>query len=303
MYNEKRKEDYIEYKNSIKTSIGSLRSFFRRAGMEEEKLGKDLCEWSAKEIVSYCKSLNNSKINTLLSLVNGFSLYTDWCIENNLSICGQNHYYEVDPQTLVKECLYKEEIRRHIISRETLLSEITGLLNYSDKFLILGTFEGLTTKELSEAKAKDLHGNTFTTSSRVIEVSDELKEIIEKTKGEDVRYVDAYGKGIMKMELVEGDEIIRPVVERIGTVQDNASVFVTNRFVKAANQIELGYNFTDIRDSGRLHLIKELMEENNTTFRGILVTPRYREIVEGRYGRIQNRSVFQYTYEDMMDLV
>ena len=85
MFNKEIKERYVEYKNDA-IIIGEVFpiNLFNKVAPFEEKLNKDVCNFTYYEIVDMYKTINVQAINYLYIINNSLSLYTQWCIGENL---------------------------------------------------------------------------------------------------------------------------------------------------------------------------------------------------------------------------
>ena len=96
MFNAEYKERFIIEKNN--ESIipkGYLEHQFKRVAEMENKLNKDVSNFTYYDIIEYYKMLNTHSIEYLAVLNSQFSLYTQWCLQQNLVNDGQNHFLEM----------------------------------------------------------------------------------------------------------------------------------------------------------------------------------------------------------------
>lgn len=212
MYNEEIKKRYIEEKeNSTSISKGFLYKQFSKTKSFENLYQKDLCNFTKEEILNMYKTFNTSSLEFLININSQFSLYTQWCLYQNLVGDFQNHFSVIDRESLLT-CVNTIAIRKSIITRETLYDLLQQLPNPSDKFVILALFEGIKGKEFCEIvnlKMSDFEGNTVTLcTGRKIKVSDKLIELA-KESNETLDYYAITGEGEKMVQLMDEDLIIK----------------------------------------------------------------------------------------------
>lgn len=137
MYNEELKQRYIREKRET-TIIGLNfleRQFINIAGYEEE-LGKDLSNFTTPEIIEYYKILGSRSLESLIVINSQYSMYTQWCLQQNLVLDSQNHYLEMNNDILL-QCLNQTIIDKSIVTREEFLDLIHQLPNYRDQFIFI----------------------------------------------------------------------------------------------------------------------------------------------------------------------
>lgn len=143
MYNKDRKELYIEVNEPRNQHLRQVASrLFTYAAMFEEKFGKDLADFSLKEITEYYKYLNVTSLESLMNTNSQCKLYTAWCVNQNLVGDLQNHYAEITKEIL-QPCLNKEMTESKIITWDELLELADELMNDHDKFLMFAFYEGI----------------------------------------------------------------------------------------------------------------------------------------------------------------
>lgn len=151
MFNEEQKNAYIEQKLETTTlNKYFLPNAFRQSCPFESELGKDLSNFTATEIENMYKTMNFASLSSLVVINNAYSLYAGWCLSALHNVeDSQNHFLEFSTETLkgLINCLDRD---KKVISRATLLSQISVLKNPSDKFLMLALFEGIKGRDYEE---------------------------------------------------------------------------------------------------------------------------------------------------------
>ena len=296
MYNEERKLQFLRERESEVEIGANTRSGFNIAESYENMYGRDLAEWTSTEIIAFFKFYGTSKLQTLVNLKNAFQIYTDWCINNGLVDDNQNHYSELSSADLCR-CVDLAKLGLTVFSREKLLTEISTLLNNCDKYIFLGLFEGIPTKNqtLGKLRYDQVNGNTiiFDDGSELI-ISDELAEIIKRSRYETERIV---GRGTRPPEpYVEEDTIIRQTLKK--NAQTNLTLIIGGRFRSCLKMMDFPASLAqrDVAESGRLEFIRNMMKKYSITFNDCLYIPEYREIHEKWFGTIQNLYGYLTTY-------
>ena len=242
MYNEIIKNRYIQEKESTTNMPkGYLERQFNKSEFFEEKLNKDICNFTAYEIMDFYKTINISSLESLVVLNSHLSLYTQWCMCQNLIPDCQNHFEEIDSDILI-ECINTTTLEKSIITRETLNVWLTNLDNPGDAFVMLCLFEGIKGKEFCEIanmKMSDFSGNTVKLcTGREMIVPDKLIELAEITdKTMEYHAVSKTNKKIYP--LVDEGYILK----RYSNSQEDASDYQRGRRIYQ----KLLRNFTDMK--------------------------------------------------------
>ena len=239
------------------------------------------------------KFLSTPKVQSLIAAINSLKIYTDWCLINGLVSDGQNHYCEITTE-IICGCIDLNKFSKLIIpSRKVLMESINMLHNYTDKFLILGLYEGIPRRYLDEAKFSDLNedGTALIINGKEFHISSQLRNIIDGCNDE-TEYV-GYGKGGSR-QYVDSEYIIKQTSEKSAS---NRGLVISQRLRKC--EMQMGWNLQliakDIMESGRMEMIRKIMEDNNITVNTAVNQP-YRAMHEEVYGKIQNITTYLATY-------
>jgi len=294
MYNEERKRGFIRFKQDTTELANNIITCFNDAEIFEEKYGKDLCDWTAPEIVGYLKYINTTKSGTLTVLVNMLRIYTDWCLSNSLVQDHQNHYYEVT-QDIIDGCIDTTSLSLSIITREFLLKKLEYVYNAADKFVLLGSFEGVRTMDFPAIKMLDIKGNVLALKKRTIQISDELAEIAAEANIETV-YMSPIRR--LKIDLGSSEYVLKNKADA-----DEGKIPTTElsiRFHRIMKYLDLSsVTMKDLRESGRIEFIVQLMRESGEPLDKILHTKR--DIIEQQYGKIQALSSYINIYGPIIE--
>ena len=295
MYNQERKAAFLQYKKDTTNLSRNIETCFNDAEFFERRYEKDLCDWSPSEIIGYLKYLNSSKLNTLTVLTNMLRIYTDWCISNSLVKDNQNHYYEISTEVLCN-CIDKEKLKAKIMSSEYLHGLLDRLYNWSDKFIFLSAFEGMKTSDIGNTKLSDVTDDHehIQLEGREIPISEKLYDIIRMADME-VDYI-SYRTQEPK-SVVPRPELVRPT----SSSDSNPTVIVGLHYKYCCEHLGIRGKYTlgDIRDSGRIEYIREIMRETGQTIEEVLFDTINNPIIQ-IYGMPNNVTAYIYLYKDII---
>ena len=285
MFNEELKREYIEYKtrNTVLPE-GQLERVFRKAERFEEKYEKDISCFTVDEI-RYCyKMLNLASTNSLVVINSTLSLYTQWCLEQNLVPDSQNHFLEMSLDAI--DSLTNKTVKNaSIISKETIYDWIDALENPCDQFILLALYEGISGKQMCELvnlRLSDFNGNKVTLHTgkmakdadgneievcRTITVSDKLVHLAHQSADEKKYYQRHEEDGDVyytEIEYLPDEDLI---LKNYPNVQKGVSAFqlgrrLINKILRIAKIVDAEYlTTTVIITSGKINFIKERCEE------------------------------------------
>lgn len=126
-----------------------LESLFKNAEPFEEMYGKDLCNFSTKEIENMLKTHSYRSLRAAMVAKTHYKIYVDWCLEQGLVDDHQNHFAELSTDQMMR-CLNKRYMDVRVISREEVLRWCDAVPNPSDCVILLGLFEGIRGRDFCE---------------------------------------------------------------------------------------------------------------------------------------------------------
>lgn len=304
MYNEELKRRFIDNRLAeVTLPINYLNLQFEKISKAEEKLNKDICNFSFYEIIEYYKSLNTTSEGYLRVLNSQFSIYTNWCLAQNLVFDGQNHFMELRREDY-EGCTNKALKSLSLLSKEMIDDMIDQLPNPKDKFCLLCLFEGIKGKSFSDItllKPEDFSGNIVTLpSGKTIEVSDELVEIKNLTVATDVYYAMTGAKK-REIPLMDSGYIIKeyPNVETTGEFRRSRRIY--NQFCRIFSFLGLEYlKMNDVYNSGLIHKIKISAQKRNMTVKEFGYSKFFSEDIESIYGDLNYKKVIIEKCEDCL---
>ncbi len=212
MYNENIKIRYIKEKESTtNTPKDYLTRLFNKTETFEERLEKDICNFTTYEIIDFYKTLNMTSVDSLIVLSSHLSIYTQWCMQQNLVIDCQNHFLEIDSNSFV-DYINTAMFKKSIITKNTLYNWLSQLENASDAFIMLALFEGIKGKEFCELvnlKMSDFNGNKVKLcTGRELIVSDKLVSLAKESNDTMIYYSVTAGKE-KRVPFLDEDLIIK----------------------------------------------------------------------------------------------
>ena len=308
MFNEERKKLFLSIREKgLIVEEGYLSFFFKRIEPYEERLNKDLCDFSTREIIDSYKMMNISSIGALKVLNSQYSIYTEWCLKENLVKDNQNHFAELN-LSLLEQCINKFAFQQKVLTREQVYDLIDQLPNAREKFCILGLFEIGTSyrnKSLMLLKPDDLlPGGLRLFDGRVVSVSDKFREIILETIQED--YGKLFSDTDRQIALAEEPYIFRRMkVRRIDCEDEDKKLKQRFRAVQLLFTQAMSYlrcpeiTPTNISDSGKIDMILRRCKELNITSKEYIRSDYVKEI-EHQYGRTIQTS-FVVKYKEILD--
>ena len=297
MYNEKRKREYLRYKEDTTELANNIYTLFDNASFFEDKYGKDVCDWTSAEIIGFCKYLSTPKIKTLTVNVNALRMYTDWCLSNSLVGDGQNHWYEITSDVLI-ECVDKVRLAESYLTYEDLMEKLPRCKNASDKFIILGLFEGLTIGEISEIRPQDYDNGELVLPSRRLPISEELQNIFAEASIE-TEYAVYGDKHRYYQAQTDTPQLIKRV---LNNPPENLRIVIGSRYRTASQAVGISANVTptNMRESGRMDFIRRQMAQTGLSLHEALLKENRAEM-ERRYGKVQNYMVYEKLYGSIIN--
>lgn len=252
------KDAYYEYldKNGHLATKWLIDKFDRIAPYEE-KIGKDLCNFSTEDLLSYYKMLSSGSLDTLMVINNVYSNYIDWCITNGLVKNSRNVAREISNEML-NGCLSDAVV----FTREEILNICKNAPEPADAFMLLALFEGIKGKaycDIMNARKNQLDGDIWTTySKQKIKISSELK-------GYFIEACDYYDRGNSEPYDLNDDRAMKLTVNHLSNHSLNNDAIMLQRIRRRFDALKdypsFGLNgacLGDIWESGRIDTIKRL---------------------------------------------
>lgn len=299
-YNDDIKKEFISEMSYVNMNFEIIMNeIFNRLKPYETELKKDACNFTIGEILSFYKGICTFSMERLLVITSHLKRYTRWCMGRNLVNDGQNHYEEINNE-IVKTCLNTSKTERLIISREELLDAIRSLTNPSDRFVCLACFEGLYDTSMNMLNLRwedfDEQNSTCHVGDRTLHVSSELIKAA-KESAETYQYIPYTLNSTRDTKYdISDPRCIKNTVNTLsGETPTRRKRNLTNKFIRIKDFLgNNAFQLYPLRDSGRIHFIKQLHDASDKSLRETI--GQNRELIEQYFGPITsiNRYVLKY---------
>lgn len=299
MYNEEIKQRYIAEKEmTTNTPDRYLPRQFDRTEEHELRLNKDLSSFTKQEILDMYKTFNFEAVETLDVMNSHFSLYTQWCLQQNLVPDCQDHFLEMNANDWLS-CINMAVLKKSVVSLEILYEWFKQLPNPSDKFIMLALFEGLggqNFRELLNLRMSDFDGNTVNLcTERKLKVSSELVKLARES--DNTFIYKGVGSAIDKEVPFKDEDLI---IKNYPNCQDGTDEFQQGRRIYrrllrnfAALEVDKWMKPNSLVESGKIHYINTRSKELGMTAKEFLFSDYVNEIKE-RYGYDMKRLRVSY---------
>lgn len=296
-----KKEFIKEYCRSRIVSETSLNGVLNKVQEMENKIRKEVTDFSENEILDMYRKFNLTSVNTLQNYNNYLKAYCDFIIYKTNS--GTNHFTGIN-KDILKTCI-DEEMRKNKYITYTQLQDIESeLLNYTDAAILECLWNGIAGKELTDlthlerGQVNEKKMEITFEDGKVIKIYPRLYELLDRTFNE--TDMVCYGEGT-RVKRVEG-------IGRLYKVRDNAykdSDSVRFRWVYRKIMIIRDYvglpnmSMKTLQGSGMLHYIKQGMERTGLGLREFLNTKSGEKIML-QYGFI-NENRINTVYDKLIE--
>lgn len=203
MYNKEQKEGFCEdYLRSRIIQKTTLYGLLKKITPYEEKLNKDVSEFTKQEALEMYKGIASRSVYTLMNDNTILKAYYAW----------MKHYYGVDnPNAFesisiedLKPCINQQANK--LLSREEIIDIEDQLLNWSDKAIVELLFMGVAGKNMEDLYAVSeecVKGNKLIVNEKQFNMTPRLKKILPKafeeteimSYGETMKIFQVIGKG------------------------------------------------------------------------------------------------------------
>lgn len=254
MYNEDVKKCYLQ-ENEGMSSYNGLLAIFRASEPYENKLNKDLCNFTYEELIDVLIELNAPSTSSLAVFLSYLRGYINFCILNGESIDGINHTVELTGVNL-SQFINQFKRKAAFITRKELEEIAKDILNPMDAVVLLGIFEGLTTKELSELRRQDILSNSIVCDERELDMSPLFLKYAREAANE------KYFRNTNRPRPLEDTPYI--IKKSASAISDDRSLIIIKRFayIRKAGEIPAYLTIPILKRSGLRELI--LNRINNT---------------------------------------
>lgn len=277
MFDKEQKEAFIkEYLKSKVVAKTSLYAVFRKTEPFEEKLNKDVLQFTREEILDMFAQFRAKSVNSLLNYAIILKHYSRL-------MRGENEYESITKADVVDLIDKSGNI---LLSREELDDIEAQLLNWSDKAIVELLFNGISGKNMEDiysVSEECVQGNILCVNGKEFPLTDRLRELLPKAFAEEE--IMSYGN-TMKIVEVNGKGRIykeRPNARGIDT-EDSRFRWVYRRIQLFRNYLDLpGLTMKNIQSSGLWYYLNLGMKETGLDARSFLKTKDGEKLAK-RYG-------------------
>lgn len=277
MFDKEQKEAFIkEYLKSKVVAKTSLYAVFRKTEPFEEKLNKDVSQFTREEILDMFAQFRAKSVNSLLNYAIILKHYSRL-------MRGENEYESITKADVVDLIDKSGNI---LLSREELDDIEAQLLNWSDKAIVELLFNGIAGKNMEDiysVSEECVQGNILCVNGKEFPLTDRLRELLPKAFAEEE--IMSYGN-TMKIVEVNGKGRIykeRPNARGIDT-EDSRFRWVYRRIQLFRNYLDLpGLTMKNIQSSGLWYYLNLGMKETGLDARSFLKTKDGEKLAK-RYG-------------------
>ena len=277
MFDKEQKEAFIkEYLKSKVVAKTSLYAVFRKTEPFEEKLNKDVSQFTREEILDMFAQFRAKSVNSLLNYAIILKHYSRL-------MRGENEYESITKADVVDLIDKSGNI---LLSREELDDIEAQLLNWSDKAIVELLFNGISGKNMEDiysVSEECVQGNILCVNGKEFPLTDRLRELLPKAFAEEE--IMSYGN-TMKIVEVNGKGRIykeRPNARGIDT-EDSRFRWVYRRIQLFRNYLDLpGLTMKNIQSSGLWYYLNLGMKETGLDARSFLKTKDGEKLAK-RYG-------------------
>jgi hypothetical protein len=260
MYNPEIKNRYLE--NYEPSSVKSFSRVFKRIGVVEAQLEKDLFDFNRDEVKSVLFLMNPIKINTSKFNGNMIRSYIDWAITEGYRTNTINPLNGIDGKWYEQ---FVDKSRKTVYHKDEIDKLISLCVNDQDKAIIIALFEGVTTEELLTLKPsginRELKMLSWSEDSRRLNVSPECIDLLiaastqkyyEKSNGDAVATTKS-----LRTELIDNGRVIKVSNTKANDNDDGVGKNVIYRRFKTIQNSIKDYEYIsplNVRNSGMLYL-------------------------------------------------
>lgn len=322
-------QKFIEYKAStyqdkVRREAEKVRlsSYGATLTAMEKEYGKPAFSLKKEEILDYFSKLNRKSAPALAILLVFMGQYVTWAAQVGVMagmLAGRdadwvNPFAEIRRKDLQK--IYDEKETEKAITRKELLNKIehpdrNHPLNESDKFLLLGIFEGFVGErysDLIELKWKDIvdaidgkHYVDLEYNGKIIRkyMSDELYNYARGSYREVCYTALTDSARVLSIDQSEKykDYVIKPIKGHQILEEESAKKTLrsTIRVRNAINWIGLkGYSAIDLRKYGKIEFIKERAQAYELTPREYAMSQKGQEEFYNQYSDSKLKNIYSY---------
>lgn len=305
IYNQETKERFMESLDLAQYPPRWWERVFEKTYIFEEEAGKDLYNFTVPEILAFYKFLDIGTLSPLIIYNTNLIKYGQWAMNQNLLTDGQNHFDEIDFETLTT-CISIAKAKGAILDYKNFLYIVNNkIVNDQDKYVFFCIFEGIKGKDyqdIIDLKMSDINEKDKTVtvgSGRTLPVSQEFIDIC-KAADQQKQYYNLTDS-LMTRDLVPSITIFKEKHNSRG-VDLNRTVYNTiSRNIKAIDELSDVVTAKSLRDSGMIYYLRQRAEKLGITVPDLIYSiDNWRDIADKYQFNTEAKSRWLLQYRDIL---
>lgn len=268
MFNEELKGRFVTENYDKESTRNTILVALNKSEKFEQKLNKDLSEFSEEEINAFLKSKDSGSFPTLQTAVAYYRQYAQFVAQET----GIKNDYLMNINLDILKRVVPDKIKEEnsrFISRKNLLKFCSALKNPRDKAILLGIYEGISVtnpNEFLDIRPEDIHQNYIYIPSRdfKLRASKELIQFFQEAMKSDRYEYMGLLRAPKKIALVDGDRIAIKVPEDLDPEMSVRSVL--KRVSNLTDEVG-DLTIPNLRKSGMVDKIIKEMDEHHTNLK------------------------------------
>lgn len=277
MFDKEQKEAFIkEYLKSKVVAKTSLYAVFRKTEPFEEKLNKDVSQFTREEILDMFAQFRAKSVNSLLNYAIILKHYSRL-------MRGENEYESITKADVVDLIDKSGNI---LLSREELDDIEAQLLNWSDKAIVELLWEGISGKNMIDiysVSEECIQSDMLCVNGKEFPLTDRLRELLPKAFAE--VEIMSYGNTMRIVEVEGKGRLYKERSNARGTDTDDAHFRYFYRKIQIFREyLDIqGLTMKNLQSSGLWHYLQLGVKETGLEPREFLKTKLGEELAR-RYG-------------------
>lgn len=272
MFDKEQKETFIkEYLKSKVVAKTSLYAVFRKTEPFEEKLNKDVSQFTREEILDMFAQFRAKSVNSLLNYAIILKHYSRL-------MRGENEYESITKADVVDLIDKSGNI---LLSREELDDIEAQLLNWSDKAIVELLWEGISGKNMIDiysVSEECIQGDMLCVNGKEFYMTNRLKELLPKAFAE--TEIMSYGNTMRIVEVESKGRLYKERANTRGVDSDDQKFRYFYRRIQIFREyLDIpGLTMKNLSASGMFYYIQLSIKETGLALREFLKTSKGKEL-------------------------
>lgn len=272
MFDKEQKETFIkEYLKSKVVAKTSLYAVFRKTEPFEEKLNKDVSQFTREEILDMFAQFRAKSVNSLLNYAIILKHYSRL-------MRGENEYESITKADVVDLIDKSGNI---LLSREELDDIEAQLLNWSDKAIVELLWEGISGKNMIDiysVSEECIQGDMLCVNGKEFYMTNRLKELLPKAFAE--TEIMSYGNTMRIVEVEGKGRLYKERANTRGVDSDDQKFRYFYRRIQIFREyLDIpGLTMKNLSASGMFYYIQLSIKETGLALREFLKTSKGKEL-------------------------